>query len=105
MEAYAVIQTGGKQYRVLQGDVFDVERLPGEAGDAIALDHVLAISDGKSLKTGTPNLDGATVKVEVVSQFRGPKLVAFKKKRRKGYTRKVGHRQALTKIKVVELAG
>ncbi|MFT5122022.1 MAG: large subunit ribosomal protein L21 [Kiritimatiellia bacterium] len=104
MEAYAVIQTGGKQYRVVQGDVLDVERLPGEAGDAIAIDSVLAVSDGEALTTGTPNVDGATVKAEVVEHFRGPKLVAFKKKRRKGYTRKVGHRQELTKIKIVELA-
>jgi len=103
MEPYAVIQTGGKQYRVIKGDVLDIEKLDGESGDTVEITSVLAISDGSALKTGTPEVDGASVKVEVVEHLRGPKLVAFKKKRRKGYTRRVGHRQSLTKIKVVDL--
>lgn len=103
MEPYAVIQTGGKQYRVIKGDVLDIEKLDGESGDTVEITSVLAISDGSALKTGTPEVDGASVKVEVVEHLRGPKLVAFKKKRRKGYTRRVGHRQSLTKIKVLDL--
>jgi large subunit ribosomal protein L21 len=105
MEPYAVIKTGGKQYRVEKGDVLDIEKLEGEAGDALELTSVLAVSDGSSLKCGTPELSGASVKLEVVEQFRGKKLVAFKKKRRKGYKRKVGHRQSLTKVKVVDFVG
>ena len=105
MEPYAVIQTGGKQYRVTKGDVFDIEKLEGDAGVELEITNVLAISDGSSLKTGTPSVEGALVKLEVLDQFRGPKLIAFKKKRRKGYTRKVGHRQDLTKVKVVDLVG
>ena len=90
-------------YRVIKGDVLDIEKLDGESGDTVEITSVLAISDGSALKTGTPEVDGASVKVEVVEHLRGPKLVAFKKKRRKGYTRRVGHRQSLTKIKVVDL--
>ena len=99
MEAYAVIETGGKQYRVQQGDVIDVELLAFDEGATTEFD-VLAVSDGKELKIGTPVVDGAKVSVSVLEHFRGKKIYAFKKKRRKGYRRKIGHRQGLTKIKV-----
>ncbi|MEI6891524.1 MAG: 50S ribosomal protein L21 [Pontiella sp.] len=99
MEAYAVIETGGKQYRVQQGDVFDVELLATEAGASIEFD-ALAVSNGTELTIGTPLVDGAKVKVSVVENLRGKKIYSFKKKRRKGYRRKIGHRQELTKIKV-----
>ncbi len=102
MESYAVIQTGGKQYRVAKGDVLEVERLEGDVGTTLPL-TVLALHNGASLSFGTPELQGASVKAEVVEHLRGDKLVAFKKKRRKGYSRRVGHRQELTKIRVVEL--
>ena len=102
MESYAVIQTGGKQYRVAKGDVLEVERLEGDVGATLPL-TVLALHNGASLSFGTPELQGASVKAEVVEHLRGKKLVAFKKKRRKGYSRRVGHRQELTKIRVVEL--
>ncbi len=102
MESYAVIQTGGKQYRVAKGDVLEVERLEGDVGAMLPL-TVLALHNGASLSFGTPELQGASVKAEVVEHLRGKKLVAFKKKRRKGYSRRVGHRQELTKIRVVEL--
>ena len=102
MESYAVIQTGGKQYRVAKGDVLEVERLEGDVGTTLPL-TVLALHNGASLSFGTPELQGASVKAEVVEHLRGDKVVAFKKKRRKGYSRRVGHRQELTKIRVVEL--
>ncbi len=99
MEAYAVIETGGKQYRVQQGDVFDVELLDMEEGASVEFD-ALAVSNGKELTVGAPLVDGAKVKASVVENLRGKKIYSFKKKRRKGYRRKIGHRQELTKIKV-----
>ena len=99
MEAYAVIETGGKQYRVQQGDIIDVELLKKDGGDRVEFD-ALAVSDGSELSIGTPLVEGAKVTVSVVENFRGKKIYSFKKKRRKGYRRKIGHRQGLTKIKV-----
>jgi len=103
MEAYAVIETGGKQYRVQQGDVLDVELLKVEAGSSVEFD-VLAVSNGSELSIGTPVVAGAKVKASVVEDLRGKKIFSFKKKRRKGYRRKIGHRQDLTKIKVEEIS-
>lgn len=105
MEAYAVIETGGKQYRVGAGETLDVERLDGEAGASIALDRVLALSDGTSLTVGTPAVEDVAVTAEILEHLRGPKVISFKKKRRKGYKRKQGHRQELTRIKIVQLGG
>ena len=99
MSAYAVIESGGKQYRVVEGDIVDVEKLDAEEGAVVTFDNVLAASTGDSL-----TLDAGKVTGEVVSQFRGPKLHSFKKKRRKGYTRRVGHRQSLTKVKITGLS-
>jgi len=103
MEAYAVIGTGGKQYRVKAGDTLKVELLEGEAGGTVTLDSVLALSDGTDLKVGTPFVKGAKVVAEIVERTKGPKVVAFKKKRRKGYSRKVGHRQPLTVLRVTSI--
>jgi len=103
MEAYAVIETGGKQYRVQQGDVLDVELLKVDAGSSVEFD-VLAVSNGSELSIGTPVVSGAKVKASVVEDLRGKKIYSFKKKRRKGYRRKIGHRQDLTKIKVEEIS-
>lgn len=100
MEAYAVVETGSKQFLVKAGDCLKVEKLEGKAGDKVTLDRVLAVSDGKALKIGTPMIAGAVVKAEIVDQVRAPKVISFKKKRRKGYSRKVGHRQDLTVLKV-----
>lgn len=100
MEAYAVVETGGKQYRVKAGDTLKVELLEGEAGSTVTLDSVLALSDGKDLKVGAPLVKGAKVVASIVERTKGPKVVAFKKKRRKGYNRKVGHRQPLTVLRV-----
>jgi large subunit ribosomal protein L21 len=100
MEAYAVIETGGKQYRVEKDTVLSVERLNEEAGRTIEFDQVLAVSDGSELTVGTPVVNGAKVIATVVENYRGEKVVAFKKKRRQGYRRKIGHRQELTKLKI-----
>jgi len=99
MEAYAVIETGGKQYRVQQGDVLEIELLKSDEGASVEFD-ALAVSDGKELTIGTPVVDGSKVVASVVENFRGKKIYSFKKKRRKGYRRKIGHRQELTRIKV-----
>jgi large subunit ribosomal protein L21 len=104
MEAYAVVETGGKQYRVEKDSVLTVEKLDAEAGSQVEFSKVLAVSDGTTLTVGTPVVDHAVVKVTVVEQCRGDKVVAFKKKRRKGYKRKVGHRQDLTKVQVSEIS-
>ena len=96
MDAYAVLETGGKQYRVATGDTVEVERLDVEAGQDVDLESVLAVSDGKELKVGMPYVQGAKVTLAVVGHKRGTKLINFKKKRRKGYSRRMGHRQELT---------
>ena len=103
MQAYAVIETGGKQYRVQAGDTIEIERLPEEKGTTVRIEKVLAVSDGANLKVGTPYVDGAAVTLEIVEHFRGPKVVSFDKKRRKGYSRTVGHRQELTRASVKSL--
>jgi large subunit ribosomal protein L21 len=97
---FAVIRTGGKQYRIVSGDVLDVERLPGEAGAAVTFSDVL-MADGK---IGAPLLDGASVTGEILAQMRAPKVIAFKKKRRKDTHRKRGHRQILTRVKITGIA-
>ena len=97
---FAVIQTGGKQYKVAQNDVITVERLAGEAGATIELADVLAVSDGATLRIGSPVVPGAKVMAEVVEQTRGPKVIVFKKRRRQNSRRKNGHRQDLTVLKI-----
>ena len=97
---YAVFKTGGKQYRVQANDTITVERLNAEVGEKLQLDSVLAVSDGKSLKIGTPVLEGASVTTTVVDHIRGDKVINYKKKRRKGYRNKRGHRQELSVIKI-----
>jgi len=93
---YAVIRTGGKQYRVAPGDVLDIDKLPGEAGAAITFSEVLA-TDGK---IGAPLVEGASVAAEILAQRKADKVVAFKKKRRKNTHRKRGHRQLMTRVKI-----
>jgi large subunit ribosomal protein L21 len=100
MEAYAVIETGGKQYLVHSGTTVDVERMASAAGEKVELQRVLAVSDGNRLRVGTPSVDGARVNCTVVEHKRGRKVVSFKRRRRKGYSRKIGHRQELTVLKV-----
>jgi large subunit ribosomal protein L21 len=100
---FAVIQTGGKQYKVAQNDVITVERLAGDAGAKIELGAVLAVSDGATLHVGSPLVPGAKVLAEVVEQTRGPKVIIFKKRRRQNSRRKNGHRQDLTVLKITSV--
>ncbi len=100
---YAVIRTGGKQYKVAKNDVIAVERLSGEAGDIIALDEVLMLGDGPEATIGVPLVGGACVAAEVLEQGKGDKVLIFKKKRRHNYRRKKGHRQELTFLRVTDI--
>lgn len=100
---YAVVKTGGKQYRVSKDDILRVERLPGEAGDVVTLDDVLMVGDGGDVTVGAPKVDGAAVAAEIIEQMRDKKIIVFKKRRRQNYRRKKGHRQHLTVLKVTEI--
>lgn len=100
---YAVVKTGGKQYRVAKDDVLKIERLPGDEGDIITLDEVLMIGNGAAVTVGAPLIAGASVAAEIVEQGRGPKIVIFKKRRRQNYRRKKGHRQLLTVVKITDI--
>lgn len=101
--SYAVIRTGGKQYRVAPGDVIRIEKLDREAGAEVEFNEVLATSDGSAVRIGTPLVDGASVKAQVVSQGRAKKILVYKKKRRKNYRRRQGHRQYFTAVKVTQI--
>lgn len=100
---YAVIQTGGKQYRVEQGAVINVELLPGEKGDSVSIDQVLLVSDDKETKVGRPTVAGASVQLEILDQLKGPKVTIFKKIRRHGKQLKKGHRQQYTSVRVASI--
>lgn len=102
---YAVIETGGKQYRVQEGDVITVEKLDAAAGDAVKLDKVLILSDGDTVKVGTPYLEGAAVAASVVENGKGKKVIIFKYKSKKDYRKKQGHRQPYTMLKIESLDG
>ena len=97
---YAVIETGGKQYKVAKDDVLLVERIKGKQGSGVKLNNVLLVKDGASVHFGNPHLKGAHVVCEVLGEVRQPKVVAFKYKRRKSEKKKIGHRQNLTKLRV-----
>jgi len=97
---FAVIKTGGKQYRVKVGDVLSVEKLEAEKGQVVHFDQVLLLEDGSQVQVGTPHLEKARVAAEVLDDYKGEKVIVFKKKRRKGYRRKKGHRQLLTKVRI-----
>lgn len=100
---FAVVKTGGKQYRVAKDDVIKVEKLEGEAGSKIVLDDVLMVSDGDKPTVGSPLVEGAAVEAEVLEQGKGDKIVVFKKKRRHNYRRKRGHRQELTVLRITDI--
>ncbi len=102
---YAVIKTGGKQYRVAKDDIIIIERLSGDAGATLEFAEVLMIGGDAGVKVGTPLLSGAKVTGELVEQTRGPKVIAFKKRRRKNSRRKRGHRQDLTKVRITSIVG
>jgi large subunit ribosomal protein L21 len=102
--AYAIIQTGGRQFRVQPGDVVDVELLDVRAGEKTTFNEVLLAAGDSGVKIGTPLVQGASVTAEVIEESRkAPKVVSFKYRRRKGYHRTVGHRQKLTRVKVGEI--
>jgi large subunit ribosomal protein L21 len=97
---YAVIRTGGKQYRVSAGDTVRVEKLPGDRGGKVVFDQVLLVGEEASTKVGEPLVKGAKVEGEIIEQGRGEKLIVFKFRRRKRYRRKAGHRQSFTAVKI-----
>lgn len=101
---YAIIKTGGKQYRVSEGDEVFVEKLGQEAGEKVNFDQVLAMGEGESLEWGKPFLEGAKVEGEIVKNGKGPKINIFKYKAKKGYRRRQGHRQPYSKVKITSLA-
>ena len=101
---YAVIKTGGKQYRVVAGEKLKVEQIPADVGSEITLDQVLMVGEGESVKVGAPLVSGATVKATVVSHGRHAKVTIFKMRRRKHYQRHQGHRQNYTEIRIDTIA-
>lgn len=103
--SYAIIKTGGKQYKVSVGDTLDVEKLEVAEGEQATFDQVLATGAGADIVVGAPTVSGASVVAKVVKQFRGEKVQAFKFRKRKGYHRTVGHRQSLTRVEVVSING
>ena len=100
---YAIVKTGGKQYRMEPGALVQVERLPGKVGEKVEFEHVMLLAEGEDLKVGTPRLAGARVIGEITAQERAKKIVVFKKKRRKKYRRKAGHRQYYTEVKITDI--
>jgi large subunit ribosomal protein L21 len=100
---YAVLETGGKQYRVTAGDTLEIERLETEAGKPVTFDRVLLVNNDGKVTVGAPTVSGATVGADVVEHKRGDKVVTFKMKRRKGYHKTTGHRQELTVVKITTI--
>ncbi len=100
---YAIIETGGKQYKVQKGDVIDVELLNSALNNAVEFEQILLINDGKSTHVGTPKLTQFKVLGEIVDQIKGPKVVAYKYKQRQNYRRKVGHRQNYSRVKILDI--
>jgi large subunit ribosomal protein L21 len=102
---YAILETGGRQYKVRPGDTLEVEKLPAEVGETVELDRVLMLADEDDVSIGKPLVEGARVVAEVVDQHRGPKIIVFKYKAKVRYRRKTGHRQSLTTLRVKEILG
>jgi large subunit ribosomal protein L21 len=100
---FAVIRTGGKQYRVAPNDIIEIEKIAGKPGDIVELGEVILLGGDGGPKTGSPTIAGALVAAEVIEQKRGEKIIVFKKKRRKNYRRKNGHRQSLTALRITEI--
>ena len=100
---YAVIETGGKQYKVSEGDVIFVEKLGVEEGEVVTFDKVLVAADGENVKVGAPLVDGAKVEAKVVKNGKAKKIYVFKMKRKKNYRRKKGHRQPFTKVEISKI--
>ena len=103
--AYAIFKTGGKQYRVSEGDTLEVEKLNVEEGTETDFPEVLLVSDGDNVQVGSPFVDGAKVTAQVVAQKRAPKVTAFKFKPRKGYHKTKGHRRLVTRLEITKISG
>ncbi len=101
---YAIVRTGGKQYQVTQGDQLRVEKINGEVGDTVELNDVLMVVNGENVDIGTPQLENAKVSATIVEQGKAKKVIVFKKKRRKGYRLKQGHRQLYTALAIKEIS-
>ena len=101
---FAVLKTGGKQYKVSQGDVIQVEKLEGEVGDKVTLDQILMIGEADQVDVGSPMVAGSHVIGEIIDQAKGKKIIVFKKNRRKKYRRKNGHRQLITHLKITDIS-
>ena len=101
---HAIIETGGKQYKVAEGDTLFIEKLPVEAGEAVTFDKALAVIDGENVTVGTPVVEGAKVDASVVKNGKGKKIIVFKYKPKKGYRRKQGHRQPYTKVTIGKIS-
>jgi|TARA_B100001013_G_scaffold74959_2_gene39998 large subunit ribosomal protein L21 len=101
---FAIIETGGKQYRVTKDDVISIEKIAGKPGDNVTLDQVLLLNDDKDINLGTPLLKGAKVSATIVNQAKADKVIVFKKKRRHNYRRLKGHRQELTYLKITDIS-
>ncbi len=102
---YAVIETGGKQYKVSEGDTLFIEKLETAEGETVTFDKVLAVADGEDVKFGAPTVEGATVEANVVKNGKAKKIYVFKMKRKKNYRRKKGHRQPFTKVEITKING
>ncbi len=102
---YAVIKTGGKQYRVAAGETLKIESLEAEVGNTVSFDDVLLVANGDTIKVGSPRVDGGVVKAEVLAHGRGDKIRIVKHRRRKHYHKEQGHRQNFTEVKITEIAG
>ncbi len=102
---YAVIETGGKQYRVQEGDVLFIEKVAGNEGESLSFDKILLVSNGEEVKVGKPYVDGVTVTGNIVEHGKARKIVVYKFKRKKDYRKKQGHRQPYTKVKIEKING
>ncbi len=102
---YAIIRSGGKQYRAEVGATIDVDRLPHDVGESLEISDVLLVADGDETRIGQPQVDGATVSATVVDQFRGKKIIVYKYRQRTNYRRKQGHRQYYTRLRIEDIKG
>ena len=102
---YAIIETGGKQYKVEKNDIIDIELIDTAEDGKVEFTNVLFINNGTSMQIGAPYLTQSAVKAELVAEVKGPKVVSFKYKKRKGYRRKVGHRQRYSRVKITDIIG
>ena len=102
---YAIIATGGKQYKVSEGDIITIEKLGVDAGETVTFDQVLAVNDGSKLVVGNPTVEKATVTASVVKEGRSKKVIVYKYKRKTGYHKKNGHRQPFTQVKIEKING